>query len=497
MDIKNATDFIAEANTLQNCMNGVKDYLESVRGQILQTGLKNSMSYLSKKKMEYSDDGHEQYRTWAKALDRSIELLEHQDSSIPEVLESLKTLRLESEHYFDSHYGMFGFPIHKYGRTRLNQSGELFRELPALALTLTNCQNKVNAAMQGADYGNTSMNQIMGRVDVLKNTYPKVLIEDEMKGRSFEQERRVPDAQFKAFDQFYKHFPDMAKYYRPSHIDDCLQYVRDWSDSVAVSARAEVFAAVYPVQQILKKGIGAEEAERRLEEYTPFKCDQTVRKLTGYDLFDQVQRICFKKKPDTGLSTWAFIEDVTEKLTEAYKSEKFRDGNQVSVRANIRHAYAETDEQIKARESGDLHKSHLNKMENVYKKAADILVNRALADPKGRRLLHMVAMERSDDKINAFKEHAKNYLMHKNLFANKKGGFDPEKVSRYMEEDVKLQQDILESYYKTNPKITLRFNGEYRFMGNEVQPQIKNPKTNAPANIKPLKQIAPLKPFVP
>ena len=109
----------------------------------------------------------------------------------------------------------------------------------------------------------------------------------------------------------------------------------------------------------------------------------------------------------------------------------------------------------------------------------------------------MVAMERSDDKINAFKEHAKNYLMNKNMFGNKKREFDSDKVGKYMEENEKLHQDILMSYYKTNPKVTLRFNGEYRFMGNEVQPQIKNPKTNAPANIKPLKQIAPLKPFVP
>ena len=474
--LEDAEKFITEAETFQNCLQGVKEKLESARDVIRRNGYKNAHAE------DYTEDGHEQYRRWTKALEKSINLLNDRNAPLPEIMDSLTRLRVESEVYFEGHYGVFGFPVHAYGRRRLEQSGKLMTELPAMTLTLSNCRKKIEALRPDSQYAEGSLNEILLQAGALKQVYAKWIAPDEIKGRSFEQEKRVPEAQFKAYDKLCEINKEAAKYYRPGNIDECLEAVRKGSGTVAIPYRAEIFSAIYPMNKILKSGIEAKEAEKILRNYNASRCDTYERSLRDNELFNMVQRACFRGKKDTGFSTWAFIEDVADKLADEYKIAKLRNGSDFNIASSVSDAY------LNCESSENPHKDG---MEAAYERAAEILVNKALSDPKGRKVLQMMAMERSDEKAETFKNYTRQYLLRKDPFC-KKGKFMVEKASAYLQGDA--YKDILKGFYRQRPEVTLRFSGEYRNMGNEIQ-NVANPHNMNPALIKANEKKEPLKPI--
>lgn len=447
---------------------GIHDILKRTRDEILATGLKPPAQ------KKYTEDGHEQYRKWATALENSIELLEDGAATLPEVVESLKTLHQESDKYFDSHFGLFGIPIHKYGRTRLLESGKLYSELPSLTVMLSNCQNKIDEVYNKEGWGEKSISEMREYKEELsfKTAGLKTV---KLNGRSFAQERLIPNMQMMAYDRLYNMNKEVCKCFRPGQIDNCLEVVRKWSDTVSVPARAEVFSVAYPMSKLLRHGITAKELSEELDNFNGNNCDTYERKLANYDLFQEVQRLCFERNPDVGLSAWAYIEDVADKLTEEYLVKSQRPASLMHDAESIVSAY-QVDYENEEDEFGTegTKKTHEQKLESAYERAAAIMVDRALADPKGRRVLHMMAIERSDNKATQLKDSAIRYLRRKNPFCNKKGEFDIGKVNAFLNKDSHIA--ILKDFYNHEPQITLRLEGNFKYYERQKVDEVYNPR---------------------
>ena len=453
-----------EAETLKNCLTGVCEKLKDVRMVLQGPGRK------SNDVNDYTLDGTEEYKAMATALENSIHVLEDGETPLPKVIEQLKTLKTASEHYHDERYGVFGFPIHPSGRARLLQAGDLMENLPVYISALMGCRNKLNDLMGSrnkqndlnntARPGDENLNLIRLYESLYSEVYKKGLEGINLDGRTFLYEIRLPAAKAKAYDKLYDYDKELHAVYVSGHYDEAMSVVKRWfTTEVAVPMRAHLFVLENRMNQILKPGVTAEEAERLLKDFTRYNCDKEERILANDEIFDYVQRVCQKREYDDGLSVWAKAEEKAEEMrTRLLNTSTVLKKSNQELSESISSTYQKVAFTNGAIPGENAEKNEKNAWDAVYKQAAVILTEKAVASPEGKRVRQMMALENNNRIANLLLEKFEKTLRDNNAFKTKKKESLVSKIKSVL--DSEIHKDVLRDFYKLHIKPNVVLTGE-------------------------------------
>ncbi len=426
---------IIAAGSFEDSIAGIYSELVAIRTALKQKGRNDATI------KDYTQDGHGDYQAMTKALDACIEAFSPNgyNKSTEEMFKKLKTLEKTGMKYWDTHYGVFGFPVHKYGRARLKAAGDIATNVPKMLTTFDRVRSELNSIRADAKYGDMPLRNLM---EIRENLAKKTNMEGaENAERNYEYESRITNAQFKAFGKLRNYDEKVFNNYSRTNMDKCLNIIHDKKTMVSVPARAEIYVLCDYMDKIQKKGITPDEAEEVLKNFDVYKLSMKAEKLANYRLFEIVQRACHKSNPDSGLEVWRYVE----KKTDALKAD---------IAAQLR-GYGNMEKQIDCvkkewnPKSNDDQEYELNDW-FVYHKAAEIVVRKALLKDESRELLHLMVVSNEPEMITTMVNQTTHYLMDKNLLGVKQGGTFKERIEKVLGE--KRVKDVLKQLKRNAPK---------------------------------------------
>ena len=465
--------YITAVETCWNCCIGILEELRDIKYELETVGAKNPGAD------DYTQDGKAGYKRMAGALEECIKSLsEINNNKRPvEIIQKLQNLEKASGEYYDSHFGLMGFPIHRYGRKRLEQSFSLTQKVPSMILTMKKNVKILKSLNPDAHYDESGMIDLIQTSEELKEQ--NGINDIELPIKYYDHEKRCSDAQISAFGKLKDYNRKLYEIYSSKSLDDYMEIIDDRKNAVGVPTRAQIYVLNEYMEDMLKANQSPEELEDKLKNFTLLNVDNKTNKLMNNSLFDEVQRICHKKRPDNGLTTWKLVQKKANALKNKFRdklnefgdiqdiiyyiakeydsendSEEYDPENSSEEYDYARNPLADFDPMRNDRRNENVILNAEDPVQlaikNVCDEAATILVYQAMLTNKGRKVLEMIAIEGTPKKVSEMTEFVSDYLYNNRVFVPRRNQTMQQRVQAKMND--KLVSKVLDEFLSSKPK---------------------------------------------